>query len=27
VATGVARAAWDTGSARRRRRYDVSVIQ
>jgi malate dehydrogenase (oxaloacetate-decarboxylating) len=26
VATGVARAAWDTGSARRRR-YDVSVIQ
>ena len=27
VAEGVARAAWDTGAARRRRRFDVSVIQ
>jgi malate dehydrogenase (oxaloacetate-decarboxylating) len=27
VARGVARAAWDTGAARRRRRFDVSVIQ
>ena len=27
VAEGVARAAWQTGAARRRRRFDVSVIQ
>ena len=27
VAEGVARAAWDTGAARRRRRFDVSVVQ
>ena len=27
VAEGVARAAWETGAARRRRRFDVSVIQ
>jgi malate dehydrogenase (oxaloacetate-decarboxylating) len=27
VAEGVARAAWDTGAARRRRRFDVSVLQ
>ena len=26
VAEGVARAAWDTGAARRRRRFDVSVL-
>ena len=27
VAEGVARATWDTGAARRRRRFDVSVVQ
>jgi malate dehydrogenase (oxaloacetate-decarboxylating) len=27
VAEGVARAAWETGAARRRRRFDVSVLQ
>jgi malate dehydrogenase (oxaloacetate-decarboxylating) len=27
VAEGVARAAWQTGAARRRRRFDVSVGQ
>ncbi|PYM21715.1 MAG: NAD-dependent malic enzyme [Candidatus Rokuibacteriota bacterium] len=27
VAEGVARAAWDTGAARRRRRFDVGVVQ
>jgi malate dehydrogenase (oxaloacetate-decarboxylating) len=27
VAEGVARAAWETGAARRRRRYDVSVLK
>ena len=27
VAEGVARAAWETGSARRRRRFDVSVLK
>jgi malate dehydrogenase (oxaloacetate-decarboxylating) len=27
VAEGVARAAWETGAARRRRRFDVSILQ
>jgi malate dehydrogenase (oxaloacetate-decarboxylating) len=27
VAKGVARAAWETGAARRRRRFDVSVLR
>ena len=27
VAEGVARGAWQTGAARRRRRFDVSILQ